>query len=376
MYRWGVCMGISAYIQFCIFMLCVHSMGALPQSIVVHSLFHHKDPHLSPPYGMELIVFYASGGMPTIRAVNEPVLSGTMMRRMYRIESVSVDSAVMKRFPLVCEHGYTVYAKQLDTSLELIITYNTVSLMVGLSTFNTIGNQAGFALHLCPMPTIVSRSKTINKKKMVILDAGHGGKDTGAVSAFGMHEKELVLAVGLRIQKLLQDCGVTVVMTRTTDRDIPLDERTSLANAYGAALFVSLHANYAPNKYASGIETWYIVPTIHLLSSCSDAKAISYIQDTLQQRSNYSRVPAAYTHKELMAGTRRYSLHVIDRHLKSAISQVLLGCSMPAFLIELGFLSNLAESKRLMSDVYRDIQARSICTGIVDYFTYLDKLDT
>jgi N-acetylmuramoyl-L-alanine amidase len=370
-------MGIIAYIQFCILMLCVHSISALPESIVVHSLFHHKDPLLSAPDGMELIVFYASGGMPAIRAVNEhPVPSSAMMRRVYRIDPVCVDSGVMKRFPLISGHGYTVYAKQVGTSLELIITYNTVGLMVGLSTFNTIGNQAGFALHLCPMPTIVRSSKKINKKKMVILDAGHGGKDTGALSAFGMQEKELVLSVGLRIQKLLQERGITVVMTRTTDRDIPLDERTSLANTYGAALFVSLHANFAANKHASGIETWYIVPTIHLLASCSDAKAIPYIQGTLQQRSGGSHIPAAYTHKELIAGTRRYSMHVLDRHIKSAISQVLLGCRMPAFLIELGFLSNLAESKRLTSDVYRDIQARSICTGIVDYFTYLDKLDT
>jgi len=308
--------------------------------------------------------------------VGQPVaVSGRKVQRVYRIDNVLVEESVMKRFPLKSAHGYTVAAKHEGNALLVTIIYDSERFVIGVSSGNTIGNQAGITIHICPVQKTLSENNVKKKQKAIVLDCGHGGKDTGAIAASGISEKDVALAIGLRLKKILQKHNITVIMTRSTDTDLGLDERTIVANAKNVDLFVSLHANYALNKHASGIETWYVPHSIHIMRDCSDHAAIPYVKTVIAHRSAGGSIPAHYIHQNLMAGTRRYTAQVVDRHIKAAISQVLLGCRMPALLIELGFLSNVEEAKRLSDGIYQDIQAQSISMGIVDYFMYLDKMD-
>ena len=103
------------------------------------------------------------------------------------------------------------------------------------------------------------RKAGISKIRRIVVDPGHGGHDPGAVGPSGLQEKEVVLAIGLKLRDLLRDeLGLDVVMTRTSDVFIPLEERTAIANKVNADLFLSVHANAAPNRSASGIETYYL----------------------------------------------------------------------------------------------------------------------
>lgn len=99
----------------------------------------------------------------------------------------------------------------------------------------------------------------ISKIRRIVVDPGHGGHDSGAIGPNGIMEKDVVLAIGLKLRELLkQELGLDVVMTRSSDVFIPLEERTAIANKVGADLFVSIHANAASNRTASGIETYYL----------------------------------------------------------------------------------------------------------------------
>ena len=103
------------------------------------------------------------------------------------------------------------------------------------------------------------RHPSISKIRRIVVDPGHGGHDPGAVGHSGLQEKDVVLSIGLKLrEKLKEELGVDVVMTRSTDVFIPLEERTAIANKVNADLFVSIHANAAPNRNASGIETYYL----------------------------------------------------------------------------------------------------------------------
>src|SRR5579872_247409 len=345
------------------------------QPIVIHSLYHHIDARCTPPRSMELVVLYASGGVPRIcSADGYSVHTGATRQRTYRIEGVHMDSAVLQRFPLDSGKGYTVVAKKMATAVELSITYDMQRWAVGVSSCDTIGHQAGLAVHLCPMQDMSSSVNRINKQKVVVLDCGHGGQDTGAVSVAGVMEKTVALAVGLQLKKVLEEHDIHVIMTRTADKDVLLDARTSYANAHDAHLCISLHANYAAKTHASGIETWYLPKKITLVSDCSDHNELGYIKDLVAQRSCASSIPARYVHQKLISGAKKHAPAVVDRHVKSAISQVLLGCRMPAILIELGFVSNSIESQLLSDPLYQKIQAESIGAGVLAYFNYLDKL--
>ncbi|MGB7950760.1 MAG: N-acetylmuramoyl-L-alanine amidase, partial [Candidatus Binatia bacterium] len=110
-----------------------------------------------------------------------------------------------------------------------------------------------------PAPAAKAKQNHGPAIRKIVLDPGHGGKDPGAMSTGGIAEKDIVLAVAKKLAtKLRQDMGATVVLTRTDDRFIPLEERTAIANAEGADLFISLHMNASPNPEARGLETYYL----------------------------------------------------------------------------------------------------------------------
>lgn len=176
------------------------------------------------------------------------------------------------------------------------------------------------------------------KMKWICIDAGHGGKDPGAIGRSGLNEKDINMQVALKVADLLMDRYV-VVMTRTDDQYVSLGKRCDIANQSKSHLFVSIHCNAAENHEANGIETF------HYYTS---------------------------TRGKLFANAIQWGLIALtdrrDRGVKAAGFQVLRDTSMPATLIELGFITNTEEEQLLQKEEFQNACAKAIVKGIDDFF--------
>ena len=198
--------------------------------------------------------------------------------------------------------------------------------------------------------------------KTVVLDPGHGAEDKGAVSRFGS-EKDFALDVCLRARRLLQDRGYHVEMTRTTDVLIPLEERPQVANRIPDSIFVSVHFNASSeNGQASGFEVFSIAPR----GAPSTAEEGLSLSDLRNEPGNVADVTSG-----ALATCVYYSLlgniPQADRGLKNARFAVLRLATVPAILIEGGFLSNLSDSSLVASAAWRTKLAEAIADGIDNY---------
>jgi N-acetylmuramoyl-L-alanine amidase len=174
---------------------------------------------------------------------------------------------------------------------------------------------------------------------LVVVDAGHGGRDPGAISAGGLYEKHINLAVALKVADLLEQAGVGVVMTREQDRYIELEERADIANRRKADLFVSIHADSAPNRSVQGF-------TIYVARAAS---------------ADAQRVAAGIKQAMAAAGCD-------SRGIRDADYKVLVLTNCPAVLIELGYLTNTQDTARLRDPAWQNRLAQAIATGILSYF--------
>jgi len=229
-----------------------------------------------------------------------------------------------------------------------------------------------------------SKTTAISKIRRIVVDPGHGGHDPGAVGATGLQEKDVVLAIGLRLRELLvNELGVDVVMTRSTDVFIPLEERTAIANKVGADLFLSVHANAAPNRSAAGIETYYLnlaktdkVAQLAAKENGTTLEKVSVLQAILfDLMANYKLNDSAHLAEEVqMSLYKKVRSHYSDvRNLgvKQGPFYVLVGASMPSILVETAFLSNATEESRLKDPAYLEMAANGILEGVRSYITSL-----
>lgn len=229
-----------------------------------------------------------------------------------------------------------------------------------------------------------SKKPVISKIRRIVVDPGHGGHDPGAVGASGLQEKDVVLAIGLKLRELFRDeLGLDVVMTRSTDVFIPLEERTAIANKVGADLFLSVHANAAPNRSAAGIETYYLnlaktdkVAQLAAKENGTSLEKVSVLQAILfDLMANYKLNDSAHLADEVQKSLHkkirtRYS-DVKNLGVKQGPFYVLVGASMPSILVEAAFLSNAAEESRLKDPAYQAMAAEGILEGVRSYITSL-----
>jgi N-acetylmuramoyl-L-alanine amidase len=221
--------------------------------------------------------------------------------------------------------------------------------------------------------------------RRIVIDAGHGGHDPGTIGRRGLQEKELVLDVALRLDRLVrQELGAEVVLTRSTDVFIPLEERTGVANSRGADLFLSIHANASRNARARGIETYFLnfARTSHAEEVAARENAISPatlkdLQNLVKAIATNSKIDesrdfAAAVHENMVAGVRREH-EVPDRGVHTAPFYVLIGANMPAVLAEIAFVSNPEDEKRLRTPEYREVLARSLLRGVRTYLEALNR---
>jgi N-acetylmuramoyl-L-alanine amidase len=214
----------------------------------------------------------------------------------------------------------------------------------------------------------------------VVIDAGHGGKDTGSIGHNGLLEKDLVLDVALRLGKLIrQQLGAEVIYTRSDDTFIPLGERTAIANRVKADLFISVHANSSADSSATGVETYYFnlhgdktALDVAMRENAAADSAISDLNDllkkaVLQTKLEESREFAQKVQESLTENSIRMNSNAHDRGVRRAPFVVLIGASMPSILAEIGFVSNPHDERLLRRTDQRDKIAQALFRGVTDY---------
>lgn len=219
----------------------------------------------------------------------------------------------------------------------------------------------------------------------IVVDAGHGGHDTGTIGPNGLLEKDLVLEVALRLGKLLESrLGAEVVYTRDDDTFIPLETRTAIANQNQADLFISVHANSSRDPQARGVETYYLNFTsnadaleVAARENAVSEKSIHELQDlvkkiALKEKIEESREFASDVQNSLYATLSSKGMK--NRGVKKAPFIVLIGANMPSILAEISFVSNPADAKKLKSPEYRQKIAEALYKGVSKYVGGLSGL--
>jgi N-acetylmuramoyl-L-alanine amidase len=218
----------------------------------------------------------------------------------------------------------------------------------------------------------------------IVIDAGHGGHDSGTTGPGGIEEKEVVLDVALRLGKLLkQRLGADVIYTRDNDTFIPLETRTAIANKAQADLFLSIHANSSPDSSARGVETYYLNFTtspdaleVAARENAVSDESIHELSDlvkkiTLKDKIDESREFAADVQKSLYDDLEEGNPGMRDRGVKKAPFVVLIGANMPSILAEISFLTNSADARELKQPAYRERIAESLYRGVARYISGL-----
>lgn len=211
----------------------------------------------------------------------------------------------------------------------------------------------------------------------IVIDPGHGGADPGALGPRGLREKDVVLGLALELAELLRDrLRCEVKLTRSDDRFLTLEERTAIANAFGADLFISLHANASRSKGANGVETYYLERSsdraarrLAAQENASGEAGLSEIEHILADllltsKVRESRRLAAALQGALVSGLSEHYGRVKSLGVKKAPFYVLTGAIMPAVLVETAFITHAEESRRLADPRYRKRTAEALVRGV------------
>jgi N-acetylmuramoyl-L-alanine amidase len=222
----------------------------------------------------------------------------------------------------------------------------------------------------------------------IVIDAGHGGHDTGTIGPTGLMEKDLCLDVALRLGKIIQQKlpGADIVFTRSDDTFIPLEDRTRIANEAKADLFLSIHANSSPDHGARGIETYYLN-----MKGSAEAMAVAARENAVSQQGIHdleevvkkiartekideSRELAEDVQDSLSKRIQKTTKPVKNRGVRKAPFVVLIGADMPSILTEISFLSNPADEQLLKKPEYRQRVAEGLYQGVSDYLQSMNSV--
>jgi len=226
------------------------------------------------------------------------------------------------------------------------------------------------------------------KISRIVIDPGHGGRDTGTIGPHGLMEKDVCLDVALRLGHIIQKDlpGAQVIYTRKTDIFVPLEERTAIANKEKADLFISIHANSSHDRYARGIETYYLnfatSPEAMEVATRENAYSTESIHDLQNLIQKIARNDKIEESKELatdIQGALSHRLELVsasehNRGVKRAPFVVLIGANMPSVLCEISFLSNPTDERLLRRPIQRERIAMGIYRGIATYLASINSL--
>ena len=272
-----------------------------------------------------------------------------------------------------------VFYAPIDDFLELLnkkigtqysINYNSLSIENKLESKISLTNSVD-----------LNQEKKKWKFDTIIIDPGHGGKDPGAIGYRGTKEKDIALDVSKRLAKKIERNSKTkVILTREEDVFVRLQDRTKFANANEGDLFISIHTNAAEDRRASGFETFLIGPNKNeaaIKVAARENAALELEGFSGKQLTNEDLIKATIAQSAFAAKSEEFASLVQneikkrvqskDRGVKQAGFYVLMGASMPNVLIELGFISNPNEEKKLNNSSYRDMLATSIYYAVLEY---------
>jgi N-acetylmuramoyl-L-alanine amidase len=219
--------------------------------------------------------------------------------------------------------------------------------------------------------------------RTIVIDPGHGGIEVGARGKFGALEKDVTLAISLRLKSMIEkNLAYRVELTRDKDLDVPLENRAAIANNNRATLFVSVHANGSPRRNAKGSETFFL----SLNATDEEARRLAYLENNSTQFEKpmdtaktddiqmilWDMAQSAYLKQsqrlaEIVQGELNTLLGTANRGIKQAPFKVLTGVACPAVLVEVAFISNPDEESELVSPGFQDNVARAIYRGLVSF---------
>ena len=265
-------------------------------------------------------------------------------------------------------------------------------LKAGLAALTLSGMSTAVARETSTLKTTNSHSKPAKKtgsRRIVMLDPGHGGIDSGAIGHEGSMEKHVVLAIAQNVRALLRSHGIDARLTRTDDTFIPLYDRVEIAHKHGADLFMSIHADGFTNPSAAGASVFalsnrgassamakYLSDKENAVDELAGKKAVD--KDHLLQQVLFDLVQTDTIKNSLTLGSHIlkqikpvHRLH--SRSTEQAAFVVLKSPSIPSVLVETSFITNPGEEKLLGTTAFRQKIARAIASGIVSYFNWFDN---
>ncbi len=261
------------------------------------------------------------------------------------------------------------------------ILYHQGELMAPLSA------AAYFERLAPPMLNAVSQPPT-HRIKRVVIDAGHGGYDLGAISPSGFQEKVIALRIAELVASELRGMGIETILTRSYDNFVPLPQRSKIANEEHADFFISIHANASLSRSLKGFEVYYLsqesddasvalanaenevfLGTAHVQSPTKDVKAIY-----LDLEASENRKESIFAARDIAAAAQR-SVSIGAQRVKSAQFHVLKWTECPSILVETGYLTNPEDEKKLSDPNYQEDLARAIATGFFNYKLEFEKTD-
>lgn len=365
--------------KFVLFFFCIFTNTFLANQInTLKNVYNHRGNNNA--YELATISFYFSA-KPILKKISSESLANGLIKNTYTIYNAQLQQTILSTLP-IRHKQYSLDVRAVGNALHLIITYNPRTIALVFDTFDSISLQKGLAIHvvhknMCNVrknkrkkPAVADMSVEALAKKeamagrQIVIDCGHGGSDAGAIG-FGIKEKDITLQIGLQLAQLLKKSGLHVKLTRSSDVDVPLDERTSYANQCNADLFISIHANASTNKSAQGIDTFCIKPSLlHRENQLSDNVPFDALINARAQKSNQL---AHAVHQSILTNVRGKYPTVVDRGIKHEVGQILLGAHMPAVLLEVGFVTHEQEAQRLANHHYQRLLVQCIYDGIMAY---------
>ena len=255
--------------------------------------------------------------------------------------------------------------------------------MSKVGTRHALSNDNSFAQSHSGVTINKSNTPKTNRRKIIVIDPGHGGKDPGAIGYSGVYEKNITLAMGKELKAILDKKGYKVFLTRNTDIFIPLRERVRIARRYNADLFMSIHADSARNRSAKGLSVYTLsetasdkeaaalaerenkVDVVAGLNLLEHSKEVSDILINLAQRETMNR---SSEFASFMVQEMRRSVKLRANTHRFAGFAVLKAPDVPSVLLEMGYLSNRTEERLLKQRGYRHKLALSVSRAIDKYF--------
>lgn len=355
--------------------------------VYLTKVYHHTNGSGISPVYLEMgnVIFYFSKKiLPTV--LKKQLLNNGWQEYQFFLKQVAIpDEAVttmVERINNSAQDHYNIsltVVRRQSPGLIFTLQYDPQKVTFSYESLFSITTQHGLVFRFINKTLQEEIAKNVqskrvtcvawhNKKPRIVIDAGHGGIDRGAISSHGLQEKDLCLALSNQVMQYLETFGYEAYVTRSDDSTLLLDERCKKANAIHADFFVSIHANAAPNKKAHGIETFYAgLSQVKPLFSTHHPTSAAFLVQYSRGHENKSYEFASTVHNVVCAQMARINPHVADRGVKKAASHILLGTRMPAILIEVGFLTNDIESTFLASIEYQKKMAFAIAQGIQDH---------